>query len=397
MKIVKFILIGIIVIIIAGAGLYVGINKKEVGAPTYTVSKGEIEKYVEETATVKSDNQRKIYSKGSAEILELSVEVGDKVNEGDVIARLDTENIELQIKTLEAKLKALQATYREAVKLPEEELINKAEANVRSAKIAVDEAKRNAEKSEKLYKEGAISSDEYQRALDNLKIQQESLTIAENELQALKKGPSDNIRKQYQAQIEELKYQLNQLKKTKQDYLIKSPVDGVVLERFVEVGGFVQPGMAIVEVGNIDKLYVETDILVSEIGDVKVGDLSFVYSEDLSLQNLKGKVRKIYPKAFSKLSDLGIEQKRVKVEIDLEESTEKLRVGYEVDVKIITDKKEDVIVIPDTAVVEFEDGKYVNVVKNDTTEQRKIEVGIEGEDKVEVIAGLKEGEEIIIK
>lgn len=395
-KIGKIMIIGIMLIIVAAAAIFSIQTKNGKEVETYTVGKGEIQSFVEEIATVKSNSQRKVYSEATGEIIKINIDIGDKVNKGDILAEMDVEDIDLQIKSMESKLKALKAAYAEAIKMPDEELINKAEANVESIKISVDEARRNVENNKKLYEEGAISFDNYQKAVNYLQMQEEALKVAESEVQMLQKGPSQNVIAQYKAQIEEMGYQLDLLKKNKASFVLISPTDGTVLEKLVEEGEFVQTGMPVIEIGDEGDLYLEADILISEIGDIKEGADVIIYNDNLNIDNLKGKVRKIHPKAFNKLSDLGIEQKRVKVEIDIEDKTDDLKIDYESNVKIITHKKKNVVIIPDDSIVEYEDGKYVYVIDKEETILRKIETGIEGDDMVEVVSGLDEGDEIVL-
>lgn len=391
---IGIITIGILAVI--GIGAFVVKSNSKVEVEAYTVKKDKITSYVDEKATVMANNQRIIYSKSAGELLKLNISAGDTVKKGDVIAVLNTEETDLQIKSLQAKKDALLASYDEAKKLPDEEIINTAEANVRSAEVLFENAQKDAEKAEKLYEEGAISEDNYQNALNNLKIQQEALEIAKNELVNIKKGPSENIKKQYEAQIAELDYQIDILNKNKGNALIQSPIDGIILETFVKEGTYLQPGMQVAEIGNDKDLYLESDILVSEIGDVKEGGKVVVYSDDLDLSNITGTVTKIYPKAISKISDLGIEQKRVKIEIDLDNSSDILKVGYDVNVKIIIQEKNDVVIVPDSAIFDYEDGYYVYVLAGNKASLRKVEIGIEGEDTVEIVSGLKEGEKVIL-
>jgi HlyD family secretion protein len=168
------------------------------------------------------------------------------------------------------------------------------------------------------------------------------------------------------------------------------------MEISLEEGSFVQPGMEILEVGNEEAMYIETDILVSEIGGVKEGAKTLVYNEDIGIPHIKGEVRKIYPKAFNKVSDLGIEQKRVRVEIDIPNNVPKLKLGYDMDVKILTHFKENIITVPENSVFELEDGQYVFIAQNGKAVLRRVKTGIEGEDMIEIVSGIKEGEKVII-
>ena len=117
---------------------------------------------------------------------------------------------------------------------------------------------------------------------------------------------------------------------------------------------------------------------------------------DLSIEGIKGTVRKIHPQAMSKISDLGIEQKRVKVEINIEDSLEGLRPGYDLDVKIIINSRKNVLLVPENAVFEKEEKDFVFVNENGKAVLREINKGIESTKQIEVISGLKEGEMVIM-
>ncbi|WP_432667339.1 efflux RND transporter periplasmic adaptor subunit [Wukongibacter baidiensis] len=396
MKKRKFVIIGLTLLSMIVSAYFITKAKGLIEVETFNVSQGDIASYIEETAIVKSDSQRIVYAKAAGEVVKLNVDVGDKVNKGDIIIEKDTKEIDFQIKGLEAKIESLIATYAEAVKPSERELIDKAEANVNTNEILVNEAKREVERNKKLYDGGAISHDSYQKALDSLELKNEGLRIAKNELLTLQKEASKNIKKQYESQISELEYQLEILKINKENSFVKAPIDGTVVELFVKEGSYLQIGTQMVEIGDEANLYLEVDVLVEEIEDIDVGNKVLVYSDDIKMKGLTGNVSKVYPKAFSKTSDLGIEQKRVKLEVELDKKSDYLKIGYEIRAKIILDQKKDTLIIPNGSIFDYEDGKYVFVVENDVVSLRKIETGIEGEETIEILSGLKSKEEIIL-
>jgi HlyD family secretion protein len=232
--------------------------------------------------------------------------------------------------------------------------------------------------------------------LNNLEIQENSLKEAQNELALLQKGASSNIKNQYEAQIASMTYEIQKLEDTKNDYIIKAPTDGKILDVYIKESAFLQPGTKVIEIGNINRLYVEADILATDVGNVAKDQKAIVTSDDIDIGELKGVVSKVYPKAFSKLSDLGIEQKRVKVDVDLNNISSKLKAGYDVTTKIVTNEKNNVLQIPKNSVFQMENKNYVFVVENSKVKLRQIKTGIEGDDNIEVISGLKEGEKVII-
>lgn len=390
----KLLIVGIIIGILAIGFAIKSVVGNKIEVEAYKVKIGEIANYVEDIGTIKSRNERTIYANSMGEVQRINYKSGDVVKEGDVLVELDYQEIDLKIKGLEAQMEGLKASYKEAIKPVDSSRLKQAQANVDSIKIRLEEAKRQAENNKKLYEEGGISQDTYETSLNNVKQQENVLSIAQSELELLQKGVSGNIKNQYEAQITELAYQISILEKEREKYIIKSPLDGIVMDVPVEEGMVVQPGTKIIEIGNNDDFYVEADILASEIGKIKNKADVIIESEDIGVE-VKGKVERIYPKAISTISDLGIEQKRVRLEISLEDITN-LRPGYEVDVNIFESGAQDTIIIPENSVFEMDDGIYVFVIEKDALKLRKIEVGIEGEELIEVKSGLKEGERVVI-
>lgn len=394
-KIIKITFIALAVIIVI-FGMYHKLNKDNaVKAEVFKVAYGEIAEYVEETGTVKSRSQRIIYSKAVGEVGKVNVDEGDSVQEGDILAEIDSEKLSLEIKSLESQIEALRATYKEAIKPTDKSKIAQVEANVKTHRVKLEEAKRNLDNSKKLYEDGAISLEAYKAAEDSLAVQKNSLEVVENELKHLKKGASSNIKNQYKAQIDQLVYQKELLDRSKEELTIKAPATGIVTEVFIKEGAYLQPGTSIIEIGDTSGLYLEVDVLASEVGPIKEDGLVIIYSDDLGIDELKGRVEKIYPKAFSKVSDLGIEQKRVRIDVDIADDSQ-LRIGYEVDSKFRLWAKSDVLIVPDNTVFDLEDGKFVFAVEDNRAVLKEIEIGLEGENYIEIKSGLKEGDRVII-
>ncbi|RKD30628.1 efflux RND transporter periplasmic adaptor subunit [Thermohalobacter berrensis] len=391
----KYIAIGLILVLL-GVGAFIYKNyTSAVAVEVYEVEKGNIYEYIEETAIVKPREHRIITAKVGGEIVNINKEVGEKVKKGDILIELNTDEISLQIDKAKTKLEGLKASYKETIKPTKKEVINQAEAKVRSIEIKLEEAKRRAENNKKLYENDVISYEEYSSSVNALKQLEEELKIAKNELEILRNGVSSNIKKQHIAQIKGLEYDIEMLKKRKEDYLVKSPISGEILEVYLKEGDFVQPGTRFLEVGSTNNLYLQAEVLVDEIADISEGTEVLIVSDDLGIE-AKGAVEKIYPKAFSRMSELGIEQKRVRVDILIKDKISDLRVGYELDVNFLINKKEDVLLLPQSAVFEDEGVNYVFVIENGKAKLREVEIGIEGDEEIEIISGLKMGEKVIV-
>lgn len=396
-KISKKLIVIIAFVVVSGAlGAYIAGKGGGIQVTTAEVVEGSIEEYVEELGVVKATNRASIYTFAGGRVTEVLVTVGDSVKKGDVLVIIDGQQLERQLIELEAQRTALDAQYKEARKPIDADERKKLELLIADMERRLKEAETNVAKSEVLHEAGAISTQEYQNILLNFESDKTNLEKSRIDLEQMKKPLSENIKQQYEAQLKQIDTQLDELRSRDADYAIASPVDGIVLMREVEVGNFMQPGVNIMEVGDISKLHIESDVLVGDIAKIKEGDKVKISNKSLDLNEAEGVVSKIYPQAFSKVSDLGIEQKRIKVEIELSDSVSSIKPGYDLDLYIIVSSKEKALLIPEAAVFHLEGKDYVFINDNGNAHLREIQKGIESQKLVEVVVGLNKGELVIV-
>ncbi|SNS50651.1 HlyD family secretion protein [Anaerovirgula multivorans] len=388
-------IIAIIAVISVGAVLMMN-RSKAVEVEVAAVEKGNIAEYVEELGLVVSENKGSVFSPTTGRVTEVVVEVGDQVEKGEVLVKIDSQQLAREMMELEAKKSEVMARYNEETKPIDSREIEKLESQLATQERKVQEAERKRDNNKTLYEAGAISYEEYQVIIVDLEQEVAQLEEINLDLELLRKPVSENIASQYEAQLRQLDIQMEDLRSKGKDFVITSSLTGTVMMKEVEVGSYLQPGMQVMEIGDKEALYIESDVLVSEIGKVKVGSAVEISHKDLGIEDVKGTIRKIHPQAFSKISDLGIEQKRIKVEMDIEDTVEGIRPGYDLDVKIIVNSREDVLLIPENAVFQQNGKNYVFVNEGNAAVLREIQKGIESKRQVEVITGLQEGEEIIL-
>lgn len=392
----KKIVIGIVIAIVCTAAYLLFQMNQAVKVDLQSVKRGNLEDTVEETGVIKTRQDRKIISTVTGKVQQLLVEVGDEVKAGAVLLRIDPEEMNIQLRGLEAQREALAAQYREAVKPMDQEEIRKLQIEVETSQIRYEEAKRQAENNELLYKEGAVSFEEYRKARVNLDVESAALKLAKLNLEVGQKSASEHVRAQFEGQMKQLDAQIALLQRQMGDLEIKVPIDGMILVKYIEAGSYIQPGMPLFDIGDRGQLYIESDILAGEMAEVREGLPVEISNEDLKIAGLSGTITKIYPVAFSKVSDLGIEQKRIRIEVSMQDGITALRPGYDMDLKIITDRKENILLIPDSAVFEINGEDHVFVNQTGKAALRKIRKGISQRDQVEVLEGLQEGEEVIL-
>lgn len=179
---------------------------------------------------------------------------------------------------------------------------------------------------------------------------------------------------------------------------VKSPVSGRVLKVMQESEMVVAPGTQILEIGDPADIEIEAEILSRDAVSIKPGD-SVEVEQWGGETALKGRVRRVEPAAFTKISALGVEEQRVIVLSDLTEISEtakNLGDRYRVEVRVATWHADDVLVVPAGAL--FREGNMwkTYVFKNNTATLTPIEAGHSDGRFTEILSGLAAGDELLL-
>ena len=393
----KKLIIGIIILIaVAAVGTYYYTrNTGEEDYDTSQVKKGSIEKHIEETGEIASKNIRSYFGNGTNEISSLNVEIGDKVNEDDLLLEYDN-TIDLEIEKINKQIEAIEATYNEAVAGADFEQINTAKLEIENIKSNLEFAKKNLQRMEVLYENNAATEKEYEESKNALEQLENQLAIAQNQYNLLIKGISGNVRNKYEAEIEGLAISLQILEKNRYKFNIYSDFDGIITELDTFEGDIPLAGKKILEIQELNNLRAYGDFIVEDAVKISEGMDVEIFNKDIDLKLENLKIEKIHPKATSKLSELGIEQKRVTIEVNLPKEHEDLIIGSKITLKIKIAGKEDVLIVPEEAIYEKNEKKYVEVLENGEPDEVEVVVGIENDDYIEIIEGLEEGQEVIL-
>ncbi len=392
----KIIIVIIAVILITGVSTAIASQNKAIEVNTEAVSRGNIASYVEEIGEVKVREHVNVYSPTAGKVTEDFVDIGDKVKAGDVLIKLDGEELSRKIEELDAQRSSILAQYNEAKKPADQEAIEKLKIEINNLEKRIVTAENEVNDTRLLLEGGAVSNEEYEAAVRSLDVERGNLEKAKLDLDQLTKPISGNIMAQYESQLKQIDIQKESLIDSGKDYTIMASMDGTVLTKDVEVGSYLQPGMHIMDIGNTNDLYIESEVLVGDVAKIKEGSEVIISSNDLDIVDLKGVVNKIHPIAYSKISDLGIEQKRIKIDIEIDKLDVELKPGYELDLDIIMERKENALIVPEDAVFEMDNKEYVFIVDNGKAALREVVTGIESQRLIQIIEGLKEGDLIIL-
>jgi HlyD family secretion protein len=344
-KIRKIIIVAVAVIVAAGAGAYY-MSGSGIPVSTFAAERGAIEKLIIETGNVEAANSVTVSGKIQGQLFAVDVKEGDAVTEGQRIALYTDDNtgsvVAADIDSLRAQIAGL--------------------------RIQANQASDLAAKNRQLYEQGAMSYEEYNQ--------------------------SDTAARQLASQIASLEHTIVSRSESVGSRELVSPISGTVTSVMVNEGEIVSPGSPIVEISDISKVYINVDLISEDADEVTEGDKVRVTSESNALIDDAASVSKIFVKAREIMSDLGIIQKRVPVEVTLS-GGKSLRLGSSVNVEIIVDERQNALRIPDNAIFELNREPHVFVAEDGKAVLRAIETGLEGEDFTEILSGLSEGELII--
>ena len=180
---------------------------------------------------------------------------------------------------------------------------------------------------------------------------------------------------------------------------LTSPIDGVVLRRVRESESVVPAGEDLLEVADPAKLEIVSDFLSTDAVKIEPGDPVLIeqWGGDHAIH---GKVRRVEPSGFTKVSALGVEEQRVNVVIDFEDprqAWESLGDGFRVEVRVVIWEREDVLKVATSALFRGQEGWAVFAVDaDDRVRVTPVEIGRRNGLEAEVLSGLGEGDRVVV-
>ena len=175
-----------------------------------------------------------------------------------------------------------------------------------------------------------------------------------------------------------------------------APLSGQILTVNRESEGPIAQGTPIVEIGDLGSLECVADFLSEEAVRVKPGDL--VTFTDWGGEPLPGRVRRVEPAGFTKVSALGIEEQRVNIVMDLSDpgARQNLGHGYRFVANIAVWEGTNRLVVPMSALFRDADGWAVYVIAKGRAEWRSVEVGHTNRTYAEILGGVAEGTPVVV-
>ncbi|MBN2445022.1 MAG: efflux RND transporter periplasmic adaptor subunit [Spirochaetales bacterium] len=172
---------------------------------------------------------------------------------------------------------------------------------------------------------------------------------------------------------------------------IKSPITGTVTSLPVYIGSTVSPSVPVATISKMDSLRIRTYVAERFISKMKVGIDAIIRLEAFPEESFSATVSELSP-VVDPLT------RTMEVNLDFKGQYDKVKAGMFAEIKIITERKNGILKIPADCLVKRYGGYFVFVVKdNATVEKRAVTTGILIDNKLEILKGLKAGEEIVIR
>lgn len=417
--------IGLLLVAIAGV-LFTAMRGKSIVVEMSEVTRETVYEYIIEDAKTRLDDEYMIDMPISGTVERMTLEIGDVVTKGDIIAQVDPYALQQEIRQVEALIRQ-SAAFEIGVDIakPKEEDIESAQLRIKEMTDAVgiarksqdglkfnrDEARKAFERSRRLLAAGATSEslhdeaelryrgleEDLKRTILEESAAQKALEQARIALKRLTGSIDDNeyMRTSYQAESEGLKARLASLHDNMKKTTITAPVSGPILEKYIEDRRVLLAGEPLLKIGDMTSIEIESDVLSEEIAPMRVGNRVEIKGKALQGRMVIGKVKRIYPSGFMKISSLGVEQQRVRTIIEFDNSQIQLRPGTSVDVRIITAESENTLAITDRALFRHREDWALFVVHGNTAELISVEVGLRNDDWAEILSGVDEGALIV--
>ncbi|MDS3861461.1 efflux RND transporter periplasmic adaptor subunit [Thermosynechococcaceae cyanobacterium BACA0444] len=337
------------------------------------------------TGTTRPNQDVVLRAQVEGQVLSLGVDVGDRVAQGQVLARLDAALLRAAVIEAESELAARRSE------------VVQAQAQVNNARIAVEQARLNLQQSQsdaarlkQLLASGAIAAQTAEQAETTAQTQRQVLASTQAQVQTAQEGVAiAQGRVQAQAAI------VKQTQARLQYALIRSPLNGVVLERLTETGNLVQPGNELLRIGNLNQLRVVVELSEREAADLGVGQSAEITLDAAPNETLSGRVSRISPAAEATA-------RLVPVEILINNPQQRFGSGQLARVTFQGETQAR-IVVPQSALAGEQEGNVsakegqVYVVTNNQVEVRAVELGNRRNGQVEIVTGLNPGERYVVR
>lgn len=368
-------------VLAAVAGIVWLLMPRAIPVETVAVTRGRFVATVEEDGKTRVRQRYVVAAPLAGQLTRVRLKAGDAVGEGDIVAAILPPPAPL----LDPRSRR-EAEERLGIA---EAALERSKATVERAQAQATQAKAELDRTRALTATGASTAQALERAELAQRVADRDLRAAEFE---------NHAAGHELVQAKALLGRYGDDTGPAEPWNVTAPVSGVVLKVVQESATAVQSGMPLMEIGDPRDIEIVTDVLSTDAVEIRPGaDVAIDHWGGPGI--LSGKVARVEPSAFTKISTLGVEEQRVNVRIDLLSPLQQwsgLGDGYRVDTRITVYAKDDIEIIPAGALFRRGDGWSVYVVENDRAAFRAVDVLRRSGGFAAIGKGLQPGERVIV-
>jgi len=300
-------------------------------------SKKEDEGIISSTGTIESVNVT-VSSKVAGQIDALNFKEGDKVKEGDLLLTIDHDLLDIQLRQAQAGVDLAQAQFN-LVKNGATKNDIKIQADlVEQARINLDAAKTDRDRTENLYKENSITKQQYDNALSRYDLAAAQYQTAKDNLTKIKNITRPEDIESARANLNKAISAYDLLKQNISDCSVYAPVNGIISKKFVEKGEIVNPQSSLLKISDLETVNLMIYVSETELGKVKLNETADVTVDAYKDKVYKGKVIFISPEAEFTPKNIQTKDERTKlvfgVKLEIPNPQFDLKPGMPADAKL---------------------------------------------------------------
>jgi HlyD family secretion protein len=275
-------------------------------------------------------------------IVELPVEEGRAVKEGDLLAKLDDSDYRQQVNIDEATFRTRDAELSLAQAGGRSQDVRAAEQTVEDAKADLEMKKADFERYSALYKRDAISAQVRDASETALKRAQATLERGQQNLSVVREGVRKEQVAVNRASVNTAQQNLKMAKVRLGFTVLRSPVSGVVTVRQAELGEYVSAGTPVVTIADLDHLWVRAYVSETDLGRVRFGQAVTVRTDTFPNKSYRGTISFISSQAEFTPKTVETHKERValvyRIKVDVENPNQELKPGMPADITLEASK-----------------------------------------------------------
>ena len=339
---------------------------------TESLSKADIQEKLSVSGPVSGTQSQHVTSALHAKVKEILVKEGDKVTEGQLIAKLDTKDVEEALEAAKTQVDLAKANKEDAQK--------NTKAEYAKVQTAYNNALLDFQRKSSLLENGDISQSEYEQAESALKDAKASLGSFKVN------GGNVQVSESYDLQIKSAEEGLRKAQSAVDSAEIKAPISGTITRVNVEAGQFADnllDGKPMFTVENLDQLELSISVSEYSIGKLSLGQKAIITADVLGDEKLEGEVSSISPTGEQKNGNTAERVIPIKIKIDGDKKG--LLSGITAKADIVLSEAKNVFVVPLSAVITGEDGSsQMAFVEDGKIHIVPVKTGVESDVSVEV-------------